>query len=900
MIVKNIVLENWKKFRNPIEFEFSDGINIIYGANESGKSTIIDSLRTSIFSKHTSKAQKVKSSVPWNSNLSPQASITFQNHGKIYKLTKRFVQPESILEMWTHDHWDRICDGDVADKEVVNIIGGELPRTGDTKPQNWGLGQSLWMVQGDPIINDELNQETISSLQSMIGASIESDNEKKVLKNIDQLYENIFTKTGKQKKNSTLNEIEKEIEELNSRLNTAKNNLAMKEELVRGLEDGELNLQMHQKSLKESMDMLEKHRKDVEEANKHEVEREKIEGELNTLNTEHRTLNDKINDIKQINESIQGLKSENNEIQKEQSYLVEEKESLTDKLDALTKQFNKLKISIEELESEKRFASIALTTIKEEIELDYKHSRLKEAEEHEEYLINKEREFSSFTAPTKTELKNTEQLDNKIKNSEAQLDAIGLTISAKSNENVSGSVQLDGIIEEFKLTDDGGINWKAHQSVKIQIKELIEFEIKSGSQDVEVLRTSLEDMKRKYESNLASYNCNDLDGLRDAIIKKDSLNADIQRTKKVLKQKFKEGKDNLLKEIGELENKIQQNWSIIPEDSPYKLCQQSDKKSSTALLSTKLNKLEEEIIELKDKNTNLEDNINNLHDEQKELEKNISIIKSQIHGNKQVIESNSERLLNIGKDGLDINERERKLDDISVDLDRKERVLKVLNKEVEEKEKKPLKVYKIYEEKSKRLEKDIQNIELAKVKNETEIDNLIRNTDDTNKIEEHLELQKNKLKDLKIEAEAAKLLYDITNHYHESTITSLTSPIEKLVTENLRKLIGPKYCVEFGSNAKPSCVIPEGRGNEASLDLLSFGTQEQIWCLFRLALGQLLGAEEKQLVVLDDPLVNTDPLRLHHALEIIEESSNYLQIIILTCNVDDYEELSNANLISMV
>ena len=60
------------------------------------------------------------------------------------------------------------------------------------------------MVQGDPIITDELNPETISSLQSMIGASIESEDEKNVLRNIDQLYSTIFTKTGKQKKNSTL------------------------------------------------------------------------------------------------------------------------------------------------------------------------------------------------------------------------------------------------------------------------------------------------------------------------------------------------------------------------------------------------------------------------------------------------------------------------------------------------------------------------------------------------------------------------------------------------------------------------------------------------------------------------------------------------------------------------
>ena len=127
-----------------------------------------------------------------------------------------------------NDHWERIGEGDVADKEVVNIVGGELPRTGDSKPQHWGLGQSLWMVQGNPIITDELNQETLSSLQSMIGSAIESDDEKIVLKSIDQLYSTIFTKTGKQKKNSPLYEVEEEIDGLITKLNSAKNNLARK------------------------------------------------------------------------------------------------------------------------------------------------------------------------------------------------------------------------------------------------------------------------------------------------------------------------------------------------------------------------------------------------------------------------------------------------------------------------------------------------------------------------------------------------------------------------------------------------------------------------------------------------------------------------------------------------
>ena len=94
-------------------------------------------------------------------------------------------------------------------------------------------------------------------------------------------------------------------------------------------------------------------------------------------------------------------------------------------------------------------------------------------------------------------------------------------------------------------------------------------------------RSTLDEMKLKYGSLLNSYNCSDLDALRDALIRNKSLNEDIKRTKDVLNKKYKKGKGTLLKDIGELEGKIRNNWNIIPEESPYKLCKRSDKKSAT-------------------------------------------------------------------------------------------------------------------------------------------------------------------------------------------------------------------------------------------------------------------------------------------------------------------------------
>ncbi|MCE7698686.1 MAG: ATP-binding protein [Methanobacterium paludis] len=89
MILESISLENWKKFRNPVEIQFKDGLNVVYGPNESGKTTLMDSLRTTLFSKHSSRAKNIKSIVPWSSQLAPQARITFRNNGDRYRITMR-------------------------------------------------------------------------------------------------------------------------------------------------------------------------------------------------------------------------------------------------------------------------------------------------------------------------------------------------------------------------------------------------------------------------------------------------------------------------------------------------------------------------------------------------------------------------------------------------------------------------------------------------------------------------------------------------------------------------------------------------------------------------------------------------------------------------------------------
>ena len=220
-----------------------------------------------------------------------------------------------------------------------------------------------------------------------------------------------------------------------------------------------------------------------------------------------------------------------------------------------------------------------------------------------------------------------------------------------------------------------------------------------------------------------------------------------------------------------------------------------------------------------------------------------------------------------------------------------------LQRRKEEKEKQPLKIFEGLKNKVERLDEEIRKQEINKAGMERELNMLMAQSTDSSVIEEKLAQLKRKEIELETEADAFKLLFNLTSFYRENTITELSQPIEKQVTQDLEKLIGPKYTLKFNKVMKPESI--KFGGQDAPLDNLSFGTQEQIWCLFRLALGEILSSEERQLVVLDDPLVNTDPVRMHHALEILEEKANDMQIIVVTCDMDKYNSLVDANFIPL-
>ena len=136
---------------------------------------------------------------------------------------------------------------------------------------------------------------------------------------------------------------------------------------------------------------------------------------------------------------------------------------------------------------------------------------------------------------------------------------------------------------------------------------------------------------------------------------------------------------------------------------------------------------------------------------------------------------------------------------------------------------------------------------------------------------------------------ARRLLRELIDLFKTQRMLAIGAPIRKYIDPWLRELTGGRFdSISVNEFLQPDAVMLSDKMNKISLASLSYGTSEQVVVLVRLAIATIISKNERNLVVLDDRLVNADPIRLQRMLSIIDEVSKSCQIIISSCEDTRY------------
>ncbi len=146
-------------------------------------------------------------------------------------------------------------------------------------------------------------------------------------------------------------------------------------------------------------------------------------------------------------------------------------------------------------------------------------------------------------------------------------------------------------------------------------------------------------------------------------------------------------------------------------------------------------------------------------------------------------------------------------------------------------------------------------------------------------------------------ARAVELLRSVMTRHRDTTRLRYVEPYRTELQRLGRPVFGPTFEVEIDSDL---CIRSRTLdGTTVPYESLSGGAKEQLGILARLAGVALVAKEDSVPVVVDDALGFTDPDRLAKMGEVFDTVATHGQVIVLTCSPDRYDGVKGAHRIDL-
>ena len=150
MHITRIVVRNWRRHDHLIVDGLSDRINLISGPNEAGKSTLAEALRYALFEPSKPLYDARKAIQQRSGSDAPEVDVELDIEGEKWRIEKRFLRRQ-LTKLTGPD--GRSVDGDEAEQRLQGLLGISLPDSGrvtkDVDARHLGLWPILWLKQGE-------------------------------------------------------------------------------------------------------------------------------------------------------------------------------------------------------------------------------------------------------------------------------------------------------------------------------------------------------------------------------------------------------------------------------------------------------------------------------------------------------------------------------------------------------------------------------------------------------------------------------------------------------------------------------------------------------------------------------------------------------------------------------
>ncbi len=141
MLVHRLEVRNWRAFTRDVTVELGPGLNIITGPNESGKTSLYEALHAAFFQRADTTRREVLGVIPKGRQLHPYVAVELEVDGTRYRIEKTFTahRQHTLLCRQEGSRWEPLAE----DRNAEARLGELLAQDGFIQ-----YGPALWAEQG--------------------------------------------------------------------------------------------------------------------------------------------------------------------------------------------------------------------------------------------------------------------------------------------------------------------------------------------------------------------------------------------------------------------------------------------------------------------------------------------------------------------------------------------------------------------------------------------------------------------------------------------------------------------------------------------------------------------------------------------------------------------------------
>jgi len=890
MILHSLTVANWRSLLTSVELgPLSDRLNVIHAPNGTGKSSLFEAMRRCLFDAHQVSGEEIEAVRPWGRSLAPQVQVEFTQSGVRYRAEKTFLDGASAhLFRFENGKFQPLADSRNADTKLREIIvASDAPGRGLSKHEHWGLAEVLWAPQG-ALHLDSLSSSATENLRAALGVQLTGESGTLLEELLEERYQTYFTKGGKSrtgKQAAPILALESEHETAAAERQQRLEHQQRFEETSRAVEDA----RQKRGQARFEADAL---RESVAQTSQQAETYLRLQSELEQKRLTEQAAKERFDAIGNSLELIGSARAEIGQlqgaIQSGEALVAElavELQKATDAVNAARgkrDEARRQRSSLDERTAEVEDARAFVEDSKAHQSLAARVEKLKQFEAD---LKKRREERAALVAPDDKTIHAVRKCLAAIEVAEAALRAslMHLTVQPKKKTTIhrKSPDESQTVMPGEKATFSGS------PDVRIEIKGFGTIHASGPEGGAETHQEALQEAKKKLAKLTQPYGSQDPDRLQVVRDQANEFDLKIEQLEnKIAELLDDESADDLNPQLAELNARIQERLGRFPAW-----------KNQPPIISDLRSALEKQRKAVESAIETTEDAFDKAQSFAQAEQKRQGQADSDLKNARLNLDAAKVRLGDLTKDGRSDETRAHDRQDALMAWEAAKVKAKDCETKLNEIPGDPQKTLQKLERQLAALEKTEAEARDEENQAEGRLQNLAGEGAYSKlaACEENLADLNERIRREKLRMDATRLLYDTVAACKAAVVAAVAAPVERTATSMLGRIAGPRLgAVCLTENFVPAGVRPEIAADPVELTNLSGGEQEQLFLIIRLALGQVLAKEERQLVVLDDVLNATDTGRLARVLTLLEECADRLQIVILTCHPERYRGLEEA------